>query len=171
MDPTLGAKKRAWDSGLCLPSPVGIAAVVAPEHATDRPRLPRYGGDIVDLVEPLLHASGWIRGIALIYIIVGGLAGLGGFALLTAGSSASWPRSRGFALETAFGYLVGGALGIYIGTTLYQAAGFIRKSYESEDRGLFLDGLDKIRTYFTVVGIVTLLSILLCAGAGFIAGV
>jgi len=84
---------------------------------------------------PIYQSKGWIRFIGVLSIIQGIVA-----ALTLIGIIIAW-------------------LPIWIGVLLMQCASSIELARMKGDRVLLINSLDKLRTYFTIQGILTLLSL------------
>jgi hypothetical protein len=88
---------------------------------------------------PIYQSKGWIRFIGVLSIIQGIV-----LALTLVGIIIAW-------------------LPIWIGVLLMQCASSIERARTSGDKTVLVNALDKLRTYFTIQGILTLLSIIVVA--------
>lgn len=98
-------------------------------------RLDDTAASIREISWPLYQSKGWIKFIGVLSIIQGIAV-----ALTLIGIIIAW-------------------LPIWIGVLLMQCASSIEKARASGDKAMLVGGLDKLRTYFTIQGILTLLSI------------
>lgn len=118
-------------------APAPPAGVPAAEQGPTNPQPAPPAQGIADLIEAVYRAKTWMRVIAVLSIISGVLAALSIYGIIFA-----W-------------------LPIWLGVVLYQAVGRIEESHASQNRALFLVGLSKISTYFTIQGVVQLVILLL----------
>jgi hypothetical protein len=88
---------------------------------------------------PLLESKGWIKFLGVVSIIQGIIAVFSIVGILIA-----W-------------------LPIWIGVLLYQAASVLERSYQSGDRAAYYQAMAKLRTYFMIQGIMTLIGIVIGA--------
>lgn len=93
--------------------------------------------DIQLLSEPLYRAKGWMKLVAVMMIIYGVLT-----ALTIVGILIAW-------------------LPIWMGVLLFQSAGQVEIAFNASDEGALLTSLGKLKTYFTIMGILTLIGIVL----------
>jgi len=100
-------------------------------------RLDEPTGGIREISWPLYQSKGWIKFIGILSIIQGAVLALTLFGLVIA-----W-------------------LPIWIGILLMQCASSIDKSRTNGDKAQLILGLDKLRVYFTIQGILTLLILLI----------
>lgn len=100
-------------------------------------RLDEPTGGIREISWPLYQSKGWIKFIGILSIIQGAVLALTLFGLVIA-----W-------------------LPIWIGILLMQCASSIDKSRTNGDKAQLILGLDKLRVYFTIKGILTLLILLI----------
>ena len=91
---------------------------------------------IRQIAMPLYQARVWMKLIGVISIIQGVLA-----AFTIIGLVVAW-------------------LPIWIGVLLFQSASRAEESYVSGDVGTLMESLGKIRTYFTIYGVMTLIMLL-----------
>lgn len=94
-------------------------------------------GEIRQISLPLYQSKGWIQFIGILSIIQGILAACSLFGIVIA-----W-------------------LPIWIGVILMQCAGSIERARTSGDRALLVSALDKLRLYFTIQGILTVVSLVI----------
>ena len=86
---------------------------------------------------PLYQGRGWIKFLGVMSIIQGVVA-----ALTIIGILFAW-------------------LPIWIGILLYQSATTMEKAYAQGDKRTFTQAMDKLKTYFLIQGIVTLIGIII----------
>jgi hypothetical protein len=109
----------------------------------------RIGDSAVSIREislPIFQSKGWIKFIGILSIIQGIVA-----ALTLVGLIIAW-------------------LPIWIGVLLMQSASAIERARIRGDKASLLSSLEKLRTYFTIQGILTLLT-LIAAAIAFAMGV
>lgn len=92
---------------------------------------------IQDLAAPLYQAKGWIKLVGVLMIISGIL-----LCLTCAGIIIAW-------------------LPIWMGIVLVGAASAVEKAYNEQQSNAMVEALTKLKTYFTIMGIVTLIGIIL----------
>ena len=103
--------------------------------------------DVQTLRAPLYQAKGWMKLLGILSIITGVLSF----------------------------YTIVGLIMIWPGVMLFQAAGLIEQAWIAESEDAMLMALSKLRSYFTILGIMVLLSIvviplfMLFGGLGMIA--
>ena len=103
--------------------------------------------DVQTLSAPLYQAKGWMKLLGILSIITGVLSF----------------------------YTIVGLIMIWPGVMLFQAAGLIEQAWIAESEDAMLMALSKLRSYFTILGIMVLLSIvviplfMLFGGLGMIA--
>lgn len=90
-----------------------------------------------ELSEPLAASKGWMKLLGVVFIIQGALA-----AITIIGIIIAW-------------------LPIWIGILLMQSAGAIEQAQATGDEAQFRRSMDKLRTYFVILGILILISIAL----------
>ncbi len=61
-------------------------------------------------------------------------------------------------------------LPIWIGVLLFQSAGAIERAYNGDDAAALTEALGKLKTYFTIMGVLTLIGILLMVAAFLMGG-
>jgi Family of unknown function (DUF5362) len=113
---------------------------------------------IVILSQPLVAARRWIL-FAGVVLIVGGV-----FALLGAGSALFGSRSQ----EVLGGWRIAlvaldactAVLGLWMGVLLYGSARLLGSVETGDGEAAFLEVLDRLRRYFVLIGISTLLGVL-----------
>lgn len=88
---------------------------------------------------PLLESKGWIKFLGVVSIIQGIIAVFSIVGILIA-----W-------------------LPIWIGVLLYQSATILERAYHSGDKNTYYRAMSKLRTYFIIQGIMTLIGILIAA--------
>ena len=90
-----------------------------------------------ELSAPLAAGKGWMKLLGVVFIIQGALA-----AITIIGIIVAW-------------------LPIWIGVLLMQSAGAIEQAQATGDEVQFRRSMDKLRTYFLILGILLLISIAL----------
>ena len=90
---------------------------------------------------PLLESKGWIKFLGVVSVIQGIIAVFSIVGILIA-----W-------------------LPIWIGVLLYQSATILERAYRSGDKETYYHAMAKLRTYFMIQGILTLIGILIAAVA------
>lgn len=93
--------------------------------------------DIKTVSEPLYNAKFWMKLVAVMMIIYGVLT-----ALTIVGIIIAW-------------------LPIWMGIVLYQSAGLVEKAYLSTDDQAMTMALAKLKTYFTITGVLTLIGLVI----------
>lgn len=88
---------------------------------------------------PLLESKGWIKFLGIVSVIQGIVAIFSIIGILIA-----W-------------------LPIWIGVLLYQSATILERAYQSGDKNTYHRAMAKLRTYFMIQGILTLIGILVAA--------
>lgn len=91
--------------------------------------------NIQTLSEPLFRAKGWMKLIGVMMIISGVLTALSIIGIIIA-----W-------------------LPIWIGVLLFQSAGLVERAHISGDDNAFIMSLSKLKTYFTIMGVLLLIYI------------
>lgn len=99
--------------------------------------LPTEETSIQQLSVPMYEARGWLKFLGVLSIL-GGIAQ----ALSIVGILVAW-------------------LPIWIGILLYQAASSIEGAAQAGNRFAFLDALNKLKTYFVIQGVLSVISILI----------
>ncbi|MFA8342769.1 MAG: DUF5362 family protein [Rhodothermaceae bacterium] len=97
------------------------------------------------LINPLYQGKLWIKLLGIMSIIYGVISALTIFGLIIA-----W-------------------LPIWIGVTLFQASTAIEEAYLTQNQGAFLKALNKLKTYFTITGVLVLIGLIL-GGLGLLFG-
>lgn len=97
------------------------------------------------LINPLYQGKMWIKLLGVMSIIYGVISVL-----------------------TIFGIIIAW-LPIWIGVTLFQAATAIEEAYLTQNQGTFLKALNKLKTYFTITGVLVLIGLIL-GGLGLVFG-
>lgn len=97
------------------------------------------------LINPLYQSKMWIKLLGIMSILYGALLVITIFGILFA-----W-------------------LPIWIGVTLFQASTAIEEAYLTQNQGAFLKALMKLKTYFTITGVLMLIGIIF-AGIGLLFG-
>ncbi len=92
---------------------------------------------IKELSVPIYQARGWMKLIGVLMIIAGIL-----YALTIIGIIIAW-------------------LPIWMGVVLYQAGSNTEQAYFNGDKFSFLTSMSKLKLYFTIMGIMTLISIVM----------
>jgi len=98
-------------------------------------------GMIQQLSDPLYRCKGWMKLVAVMSIIGGVLQ-----ALTIIGIVIAW-------------------LPIWTGILLFQSASAIRDAYERDSRDAMITSLSKLKTYFIIMGVLTLIGVILGAFA------
>ncbi len=88
---------------------------------------------------PLLESKGWIKFLGVVSIIQGIVA-----------------------VFTVIGILIAW-LPIWVGVLLYQSAAILERAYQSGDKATYYRAMAKLRTYFMIQGILTLIGIIVGA--------
>jgi hypothetical protein len=88
---------------------------------------------------PLLESKGWIKFLGVVSVIQGIVAVFSIIGILIA-----W-------------------LPIWIGVLLYQSATILERAYQSGDKATYYQAMAKLRTYFMIQGILTLIGIIVGA--------
>ena len=91
--------------------------------------------DIQALSEPLYRAKFWMKLVAVMMIIYGALS-----VLTIVGIIIAW-------------------LPIWMGVLLFQSAGQVEKAHLASDEQAMLISLAKLKTYFTITGVLTLIAL------------
>ncbi len=100
------------------------------------------------VVEPLYRGRFWLQLIGVLSIIGGGLHGLATLVLLADGRVLALIPS--LALATLF---------TWIGLLLLGAAGRFDRGYRDDDRRAVTEGMARLKTYFTVIGVLALIGL------------
>ena len=113
---------------------------------------PQRNPMLMMLINPLYQAKMWIKLIGILMIIYGAIMAI-----------------------TIFGIIVAW-LPIWIGVTLFQAGSAIEEAYMTQNQGAFLKALNKLKTYFTIMGVLVLIGLIFAGisiftvGLGFLSG-
>jgi hypothetical protein len=91
--------------------------------------------NIRELSAPLYNAKGWLKLLGVMKCIYGVAT-----AITIIGLIVAW-------------------LPIWIGVLLFQTAGTIEKAHDAEDETAFLASMGKLKTYFTIMGVLTLVGL------------
>jgi hypothetical protein len=91
---------------------------------------------IRELSMPIYQSKGWLKLIGILSIIYGVLL-----------------------VITIFGILIAW-LPIWMGALLIQSATSIERAHVTGDKVLLLESLDKLKTYFTIMGVLTILGLI-----------
>ncbi|UCC98366.1 MAG: DUF5362 domain-containing protein [Phycisphaerales bacterium] len=94
-------------------------------------------GVIRELSAPLYQCKGWMKLVGVMSILGGAL-----YALTLIGIVIAW-------------------LPIWVGILLFQSAGAIELAYQSGDRNTMARSLAKLKTYFVIMGVLTLVGIVI----------
>jgi len=97
------------------------------------------GGGIRELSFPLYQCKGWMKFVAVMSIIGGILQ-----ALTIVGIIIAW-------------------LPIWTGVLLFQSASAVEQAYDGDRRDEMIRSLSKLKTYFIVMGVLTLIGIIVTA--------
>lgn len=112
------------------------------------------------------EASGWARFIAIV-IFVG--IGLSLLSLLLLGAAFTRIVQEAMPVYGQMGNLLFGvilvvlAIYTYLTILLYRFANLVKQGIQSQDQGLFNDGLRNLKNYFLIQGVFALLSIVMNA--------
>jgi len=96
-------------------------------------------GVVRELSIPLYQCKGWIKLVGVMFIIGGAL-----YALTIIGVIIAW-------------------LPIWQGILLLQSAGAAEQAYQSGNRNAMIRSLSKLKTYFIIMGVLTLIGIIATA--------
>ncbi len=110
----------------------GGGRLTPPVTDTQGPQLSTY-----DVVNPLFEAKGWIKFLGIIMIVLGVI-----YCLTIIGAIIGW-------------------LPIWIGILMVSSANKINEGYLNQHLFLLRDGLEKLKTMFVIIGIVTLIGLVL----------
>ncbi|MGD8515009.1 MAG: DUF5362 domain-containing protein [Granulosicoccaceae bacterium] len=91
---------------------------------------------VQDLSSPIFMAKGWMKLVGVLMIIYGVLV-----ALSIVGIIIAW-------------------LPIWMGVLLFQSASQVEQAYQSGDQMALHTSLSKLKTYFTIMGVLSLLGLL-----------
>ncbi len=136
--PPPGSPPPSWSSPPPGVPPYGQYGQYGPygQPATP-PGSPEAAALVRDLSVPLYRARDWLRLLGVLMIITGAL-----YALTLVGILLAW-------------------LPIWMGVLLFKAAGSIEHARQQGEPRALIEGQDKLRTYFTVQGILAIASIVL----------
>lgn len=95
----------------------------------------------------LYSAKGWMKLVGVMMIIYGVLT-----ALTIIGIIFAW-------------------LPIWMGVLLFQSAGAVDRAYNADDAGALAESLSKLKTYFTIMGVLTLIGLIMFGLAIFLGGI
>jgi hypothetical protein len=95
------------------------------------------GPVVRELSLPLLEGKGWIKFLGIISIVQGVITIFSIVGILIA-----W-------------------LPIWIGVLLYQSASILERAYQTGDKYTFCRSMSKLRTYFVIQGVMTLIGIII----------
>lgn len=125
---------------------------------------------IKEVSEPLFESKGWMKFLAVMAIIAGGLILLFGVPFLLAGgmmqqSEFGYYPYGGFS-STMIGFvglitLISAAIYIWMGTLLWRTATSIEASRARGSFDDFMTAQDKLRLIFKIMGIITLILVVL----------
>ncbi len=102
--------------------------------------------DVRSLSSALYSARGWMKFLGVMMIIYGVLTALSIIGIIVA-----W-------------------LPIWMGVLLFQSAGAVERAHQSDDAAALMESLGKLKTYFTIMGVLTLIGLLLMVLAFFLGG-
>lgn len=105
-------------------------------------------GSIPSVVEPLYRGRFWLQLIGVLSIIAGGLHALATLVLLADGQALGSIPSLAMA-----------AVFTWIGLALLGAAGAIDRGYRDDDRHAIHQGMARLKTYFTIIGVLALIGV------------
>lgn len=103
--------------------------------------------DIREIGQPLSQSSFWMKLVGVLMIIYGVLT-----ALSIVGIIIAW-------------------LPIWMGVVLFQSASAATEAAQSGDKDTLVRSLAKLKTYFTIMGITTLIGLVLAIGAFLMGGI
>ncbi len=107
-----------------------------------QPQVPETGSaDFRHLTRPLFESKGWMKLIGVTMIVYGALS-----ALTIVGIIFAW-------------------LPIWVGATLLQSASAAERAHLHNDHGSLLQSMQKLRTFFTINGVLVLVGLVLVAGS------
>lgn len=95
--------------------------------------------DIRQISNSLYSAKGWMK-LSGVLLIINGVF----IALTIIGILIAW-------------------LPIWMGVLLFQSAGAVERAYNSEDEAALVESLSKLKTYFVIMGVLSLIGIVLAA--------
>ena len=61
-------------------------------------------------------------------------------------------------------------LPIWMGVLLFQSASAVERAHQSDDAAALMESLSKLKTYFTIMGVLTLIGLVLMFAAFFFGG-
>lgn len=102
--------------------------------------------DVRSLSSALHSAKGWMKLVGVMMIIYGVLT-----ALSIVGIIVAW-------------------LPIWMGVLLFQSASAVERAHQSDDAAALMESLSKLKTYFTIMGVLTLIGLILMFAAFFFGG-
>lgn len=102
--------------------------------------------NIREIAAPLYGAKFWLQLVGVMMIIYGVLS-----AITIIGLVVAW-------------------LPIWLGVLLFQTAKAIELAYTSEDEPAMLAAMAKLKTYFTIMGVLTLVGLIFAAATFFLGG-
>ncbi len=102
--------------------------------------------NIREIAAPLYGAKFWMQLVGVMMIIYGVL-----IAITIVGLIFAW-------------------LPIWLGVLLFQTAKAVELAYSSEDEASFLAAMGKLKTYFTIMGVLTLIGLIFAASSFFLGG-
>lgn len=91
--------------------------------------------NIRELSTPLYNAKGWLKLLGVMMCVYGVIT-----AFTIVGLIVAW-------------------LPIWVGVLLFQTAGTIETAHDAEDETAFLATMGKLKTYFTIMGVLTLVGL------------
>lgn len=108
---------------------------------TERPPSEAGAADCRHLTRPLFESKGWMKLIGVTMIVYGALS-----ALTIVGIIFAW-------------------LPIWVGATLLQSASAAERAHLRNDHGSLLQSMQKLRTFFTINGVLVLVGLVLVVGS------
>ena len=103
--------------------------------------------NIREIAGPLYSAKFWLQLVGVMMVIYGVLV-----AITIVGIIVAW-------------------LPIWLGVLLFQAAKAVEQAYTSEDGPSLLAAMGKLKTYFTIMGVLTLIGLIFAVASFFLGGI
>jgi hypothetical protein len=114
----------------------------------DAPTATGANESIHNVIEPLHRAKFWMQLVGVLSIIFGALQTLGALGMLV----------KGHMIALIPGLIMAVVM-IWIGLVLMGAASAIERGYRHDDSHAVSDGMDRLKTYFTIIGVLALIGI------------
>ncbi len=102
------------------------------------------------VIEPLHRGKFWLQFIGVLSIIGGALQALGAIAFLIDGQVLGMIPG-----------VIAAVLFVWIGLVLMGAAGEIDRGYRNDDSEAVSNGMARLKTYFTIIGVLALIGVVL----------